>query len=255
MTGLLKQLFFTLTPKPRLPKNRAVILMYHSVSDTPNYFSAVTPEVFAEQMAYLAHKGYPVISLTELVRRLKAKEQLGGSVVITFDDGYKDNHDIAFPVLKKHNFPATIFVTTDLVGKSDKRNLARMSVEELKGLELSGLISIEPHTKSHPKLATLAPAEAREEIVGSKAFLEQALGKKCRFFATPYGSFSEETVRVIQEAGFDAATTVAEHTTVGVGVDFFRLPRVSVDQSTTWAQFRGKLSTAIDWYEKLKIWR
>ncbi len=254
MTNILKEFFFAVVPKPRLPEGRATILMYHSVSSTPSYFSAVEPAAFEEQMAHLAAEKYPVITLAELVRRIRAGEPLGGGVVITFDDGYRDNYEIAFPILKKYGFPATIFVTTDLVGKSDKRGLARMNAEELAELEKSGLISIEPHSKSHPKLATLPAEAAREEIAGSKIFLEQALGKKCRFFATPYGSFNEETVRLIQELGFEAATTVAEHTTVSGTVDLLRLPRVSIDRSTTPAQFRGKLSRAVDWYEALKLW-
>lgn len=253
MKALFKQLFFLVTPKPRLPADRAVILMYHSISDRPDYFSSVSPVNFERQMRYLADKKYPVISLGEVLRRIKSGESLGGSVAITFDDGYRDNLVVAFPILKKYNFPATIFVTTGLAGTNDKRGLKRMTVEELRMLEGSGLVAIEPHTTTHPRLSRLSAEAAREEIEGSKQFLEAALGKRCRFFATPYGDFNDETLQAIHDCGFEAATTVAEGTTMGRGADLFRLPRVSIDRSTTFAQFKGKLSTAVDWYEKLKL--
>lgn len=247
-----KELFFKLVPKPRLSRSRAVILMYHSISESSEYFSSISVSDFEKQMAYLAENKYSVISLAELVSRLKTGEPLGGSIVITLDDGYEDNYTAAYPILKKHNFPATIFVTTDLIGKADKRNLKRMSIGQLQELEASGLISIEPHSKSHPKLATLSRVQAEEEILGSKKTLEELLGKTCRFFATPYGNFSAETVDIIR-ANFEAATTVSERTTVGKNIDLLCLPRMSIDRSTSWAQFRGKLSVANDWYERLKI--
>lgn len=173
-----------------LPKDRAVILMYHSVSTGIDDFMNVEPKNFERQMKYLADSKRSVISLSELVRRFKNKEPLGGSLVLTFDDGYRDNYEVAFPTLKRHKFPATIFVTTGLIGKSDKRALPRLSVEQLKEMESSGLIDIEPHTVSHPKLATLNAADAKKEIDDAKKTIEDMLGKKAVHFAYPYGSYT-----------------------------------------------------------------
>ncbi len=255
MKKLLKKLFFLLIPKGPLSNDRAIILMYHAIVDRPDYFASVMPEQFERQMAYLAAHHYPVISLSELVRRLTQKEPLGGSVVITFDDGYRDNYTVAYPILKRYQFPATIFVTTGAVGGVDKRGLERLSIEEMKEMEASGIITLEPHSVTHPKLSKLSRENAREEIANSKKFLEEVLDKKCRFFATPYGDFNDETVAIIRECGFEGATTVSERTTARTNTDLFRLPRVSIDYSTTFSQFRGKTSTAVDWYEKLKLWR
>ena len=251
MKRIIKNLFFQLVPK-WLPKNRSSILMYHSVSDMSEYFSSVAVADFTRQMEYLAEKKFSVISLAELARRLKTMEPLGGSIVLTFDDGYKDNYTNAFPILEKFGFPATIFVTTGLVGKADKRGLPHLSVDELKEMEQSGLVSIEPHTKSHPKLAALALEIAREEIEGSKKDIEDLLSKSCGYFAYPYGNFNDGTARLLKEAGFRAAVTVEEGT-VGPGDDALRLKRNSIDRSTTFAQFKGKLSRAVDVYEFLKL--
>lgn len=233
-----------------LGNDRAVILMYHSVSPKLDYFMNVEPAAFERQMAYLKRKEYPVIPLTELIRRIKTHEPLGGSVVITFDDGYRDNYTVAFPILKKYRFPATIFVTTDLIGKSDKRNLSRLSIEEMREMEASGLIDIESHTKSHPRLSKLEADAAREEILGAKLYLESQLGKACAHFAYPYGNFNDDTRRIVSEL-FVSAFGV-RHGTVGKSSDLFALPRASVDQSTSFTQFKGKLTRAVDFYEYLK---
>lgn len=248
MKDFLKETFFRLLPKFSLPKERASILMYHSVSARKDFFSTVSPEVFNQQMAYLAAKKREVISLVELVRRLRAQEPLGGSVVLTFDDGYHDNYTTVFPLLKQYNFPATIFVTTDLIGNS-----GYCSAEELREMHDSDLVAIEPHTLTHPKLGTLSRANADHEIRESRRVLQEILGTTPTLFAYPYGNFSEETVGLVREMGFAGAVTVAEGT-VGSTTDPLLLPRNSVDRSTTFEQFRGKVSRVIDRYESLKAW-
>ncbi len=249
--NVLKEVFFRLAPKSPLPQDRASILMYHSVSARNDYFMNVEPRDFEEHMAYLMAQKITVIALSELVARLRARTPLGGTVVLTFDDGYRDNYTIASPILKKYGFPATIFVTTDMIGKTDKRGLARLTLDEIKEMHTSGLIEIAPHTKTHPKLATLSMDEVRDEIAGSKRAVEEIIGAAAKTFAYPYGNFNDTTVRIIRECGFDAAFSVEEGT-VGQQSDLFALPRSSIDQSTTFAQFKGKVSTTIDHYQALK---
>lgn len=234
-----------------LPRDRAVILMYHSVSSGVDYFANVEPKDFGRQMKHLADTNRPIVSLAELIRRLKTGEPLGGAIAITFDDGYRDNYETAFPILRRYGFPATIFVTTDLIGKTDKRNLPRLTGEQMKEMQASGLIDIEPHTRSHPHLSRLAEPEARAEILGSKEAIEQMLGKQCLYFAYPYGDSSDAVKSFVASIGFDAAAGVKEGT-VTKESDLVDLPRVSIDASTTHAQFRGKSSHAIDLYQYLK---
>lgn len=230
---------------PKL-ENRASILMYHSVSEERGYFSAILPEIFTKQMAYLAATKREIISLTELVRRLGAHEPLDGAVVLTFDDGYRDNYTTVFPLLKQYGFPATIFVTTDIIDTP-----GYCSTEELREMQASNLISIEPHTRTHPKLAKLSRADAEREIHESREKLRDILGAVPSLFAYPYGSFSSETIGVVRGLNFAGAVTVEEGT-VGPATDLLRLPRNSIDSSTTFSQFRGKVSRAIDWYVAFK---
>ena len=128
------------------------------------------------------------------------------------------------------------------------------TAEELREMHSSGLISIEPHTLSHPKLASLSRAEAAREVRESRSALENILGMVPTLFAYPYGSFSDETVDIVYETGFIGAVTVEEGT-VGPDTDPLRLPRNAVDRSTTFSQFRGKVSRAIYWYAILKTWK
>jgi peptidoglycan/xylan/chitin deacetylase (PgdA/CDA1 family) len=252
MKALLKSAALAFLAPLGLSKQRAVILMYHSVNDTNEYFMNVRPEVFERHMAYLHKRGLPVISLTELVQRLREKRPLGGSVVITFDDGYRDNLTAVLPILKKYGFPATIFVTTSLIGATDKRGFARLSTDDMRELVASGLIELQPHTRSHPRLAELATEEARSEVVSSMLDMQAMLGLPCNIFAYPYGSYSRETDRIVRESGFTAACTVREGTVSGSS-DPYLLPRVSIDSSTTWPQFKGKLSRGIDIYHAVKL--
>ncbi len=242
MNSLLKRIFFNVSPKFPLAKDRATILMYHSVGNRQDFFSTVSREAFQKQMAYLAGKKYSVIPLAELVRRLRVHEPLGGSTALTFDDGYQDNYTTVFPLLKQYNFPATIFVTTGLIGTP-----GYCSAEELREMHDSGLVAIEPHTLTHPKLAKLSRADAEREIRDSREKLRAISGTAPSLFAYPYGSFSEETTSVVRELGFAGAVTVKEGT-VGPDTDPFRLPRNSIDSSTAFPQFRGKVSQAINWY-------
>jgi len=255
MKTFLKDTLFRLLSlvAPRIA-DRASILMYHSVGDRADYFNNVSPRAFERQMAYLAHSGRRVISFAELVRRLDRRETLDGAIVITFDDGYEDNYVNAFPVLKSYGFPATIFVATDLIGDADKRGIQRLSPAQLREMHASGLIAIEPHTKSHPKLSQLDERATREEIQGSMMAIEDLLGKKTTVFAYPYGNYNDMTVRIVQESGMAAACTVEEGT-VSAESDPYRLPRNSVDRSTNMAQFRGKVSRVIDLYVRIKKFR
>ena len=245
-------LFWTLGRSASLGE-RAVILMYHSIAKRPGHFNSVAPEMFEAQMRYLKEHQYSIISLDELVSRLQSGKSLEGSIVLTFDDGYRDNYSVALPILRRYGFPATVFVVTGRIG-SDVRGMEYLLPNEL--IEMRDeKIDIQPHTKTHPRLTDVEDSVARDEIRGSKIALQEMVGKEMDFFAYPYGAHTDRSVALVKECGFRAAVTVREGT-VGKGTDLFRIPRVSIDASTTMTQFRGKLSRAVDRYEALKrIWK
>ena len=246
----LKSAWFALAPYRPLASDRASILMYHSIAENGRFFT-VSPPVFERQMAYLRARRVPVITLAALLERLAAGEPAGGTVVITFDDGYADNYEQAFPVLRRYGFPATIFLVPNASDRT--ASLPRLSRAQLGEMLDSGLITIEPHSLTHPHLPSLPPEAVRREIVGSKAAVERLTIRVCRCFAYPYGDYDEMTASVVRDTGFIGAVTVKEGL-VSAKSDLYRLPRNAVDSATSPAEFRGKVSTAIGCYVAVKAW-
>lgn len=221
------------------------ILMYHSI-DYNKIFFTVKPEDFKTQMDWLYQKKYNVISLSKLVDIVKLKEKIPPkTLVLTFDDGFKDNYFNAFPILKKYNFPATIFLTTDFIGGEQKNESTGILFKTLdwsqtKEMHNSGLIDFEPHTGSHLELTKIPLNEAEKEILSSRRIIEEALGKTCYFFAYPRGKYNKEIINILKENNFLAALTV-DPGRVKQNSELLKLPRMSIDSLTGRFQFLHKI--------------
>ena len=186
------------------------ILLYHHIEDAPATITAaqhrwyVSPQKFAAQMDWLAAQGFHPITMTELIAHKKNNDALPSNpIVITFDDGWKDNYSVVLPILKKHAFMATFFVITVSIGHS-----AYMDWEEVQTLSAAGM-DVEPHSDTHPMLTRLSHKEARREIVDSKSILESRLNKQTSVFAYPYGDYNNAVISMVKDAGFEAAVAVS----------------------------------------------
>ena len=191
-----------------LPSQYVVpILNYHSISKNGVLgllasSSVVSPEIFLKQMNFLKKSKYKVITLEKLVSDIKArKKSFYKSVVITFDDGYKDNFKEAYPVLKKYGFPATIFVTVGNIGKS-----GYLDYGQIKAM-LKDNISFGSHTIGHPYLPDLKREDLEYQIIQSKKILEDNLKENIDFIAYPIGGFTSEIQDIVRQAGYKAAFT------------------------------------------------
>lgn len=223
---------------------KAAVLMYHSI-DINSLFFTVRPEYFAEQMAYLKNKRFNVIPLTQLVERIEKKQSiLKKTVVLTFDDGYEDNYFNAWPILKKYNFPATIFLVSGFVGKTlySKQNILFRMLDwpQIQEMYESGLIDFQPHSLTHQKLTQMGLEQARNEIRLSKDIIEKQLNKSCYLFAYPKEDFNEEIIHILKESNFRSALTI-NNGLVGIDSDLFKIPRKSINAETSITQFKGKL--------------
>jgi len=182
------------------------ILMYHSIdlSQSKEVLLTVTPEVFERQMRFLKEHNYQVITLEEVADIIKNKKKVPArAVAITFDDGYKNNYTYAFPVLKKYNFPATIFVIINEMGAPAGNSL---TWDDILSMQASGLITIGSHTLTHPLLTELTSAERiKNEIEGSKKALEEKLGREVNTFCYPAGRFNGKIRQVVIDAGYKVA--------------------------------------------------
>ncbi|MHB8155406.1 MAG: polysaccharide deacetylase family protein [Candidatus Omnitrophota bacterium] len=194
--------FLWLSPRYTVP-----ILMYHNVDNEEGTFF-VSPENFAKQMEYIKKNGYQVISLDELVRSIQEKKPFKkNKVVITFDDGYKDNFQYAYPVLKKFSFPATIFLISDFMGKTFSNKKEYLSWDEVI-LMSKDRISFGAHTKRHFYLGVIKDEKAAlEEIVGSKKAIEQKIDMPADYFCYPGGGFNEKAKELVMQAGYQGACT------------------------------------------------
>jgi peptidoglycan/xylan/chitin deacetylase (PgdA/CDA1 family)/glycosyltransferase involved in cell wall biosynthesis len=200
----------------RLTHN-TLILMYHAFGgreEPPSRF-ILPAQRFARQMAWLSRLGYNVLGLEEFLSyRREGRLPPAPSVVITIDDGYEDNYTRAFPILRHHKFPATIFLVSQKLGQdnhwdegSTLTGRPLLSLAQVKEMFKEG-IRFGAHTRTHPHLSTLGDLEIREEIYGSKQDLEKMLNVPIQTFAYPYGDFNAAVTAVAEGAGFEGSCSV-----------------------------------------------
>lgn len=193
------------------------ILMYHAFGSAAEPVSRyVTPSRrFARQMAWLKLMRYRVIGIEEYLRyRCAHSLPPHRTVVITIDDGYADNWNVAYPILQRFRFPATIFVVTDQVGKpyyseidSELNGRLVLSWTEVEQLARAGM-GIGAHTRTHPNLRNICLEQARSEIEGSKIELEKRLNIPISVFSYPFGEFNAQIQNLAEQAGFIGSCSV-----------------------------------------------
>lgn len=228
------------------------ILMYHQIDappprGTPMRGLVVAPRTFDWQMRMLRLMGYRGVSMSELLPYLEGR-QTGRVVGITFDDGYRNNLEQALPILQAQGFTATCYAVSRLVGRDNAWDRGQgvpskplMTAAELRRWASAGM-EIGAHTRDHLDLTTLDEPQARAQIAGSKADLEDLIGAPVTQFCYPYGRFRPQHAQWAREAGYLSATTVNRGRALP-GSDLFTLPRVLVSRSTHPGYFFLKLAT------------
>jgi peptidoglycan/xylan/chitin deacetylase (PgdA/CDA1 family) len=218
------------------------VLMYHKVNDLWPNPTTVPTAVFEEQMSLLGELGYTPVGLDAVLDHyLRGVPLPRGAVLLTFDDGYRDNLENALPILRRHGYPAVLFVPIGYL--DDERPLPHeeslrllgvrnetVDWSELAELEAGG-IRIESHGIGHRPLSELDPAEAVREIALSKLKLEGRLGREVEAFAFVKGSHADyrpEHASLVQQAGYKLAFTSVSGAN-GSATDPFRLRRYNVE--------------------------
>lgn len=206
------------------------VLMYHKVSPSRKEKYRISPEKFTSQMEYLSKKGYQTISPDDLLEFVRQKRTLPErSVLIAFDDGYKDNFTYAYPILKRYKFQATIFLVTQYIGKKNgwsDGSEEMLSWEEIEEMKREGF-SFGSHTHTHPNLLELPRDKVLSEIRDSKRILEERLEETISFFAYPYGKFNSQIEEIVKEAGYSGAFSTLPGTN-GRNEDPFLLRRILI---------------------------
>lgn len=200
------------------------ILTYHAIDRSGSPIS-VSPEAFARHVRWLASGRVRVVPLPALAATP------GDAVAITFDDGYTSVAAEAAPLLAEHGLPATVFVVSGCVGRTNGWDRATPGVPELPLLDWPALerltaagFAVGAHTRTHPRLDQLAGAALEDEILGGAAAVERRLGARPATFAYPYGATSAAAARVAR-AHFACAVTT-ELRPLGATDDAALLPRL-----------------------------
>lgn len=222
------------------PRYTAPILMYHEFGYEESTLF-VTPENFEQQMKYLKDKKYNTISLDELVTGLKAGKKFPhNTVVITIDDGWRDNYTVAYPVLKKYDLPATIFLVANYMDqKADYLTWEQVCEMAQNNIDFGG------HTANNKYVPSLDAAGLQTELAGCKQTIEANLGKTIDYFCYPTGGFTEEAKKVLKEAGYKGACSTNRGFDRFNKYDFYEITRAKATNSDTtkpfsfWAKLSG----------------
>ncbi|MEW6083103.1 MAG: polysaccharide deacetylase family protein [Chloroflexota bacterium] len=181
------------------------ILMYHGVDVQPSVVT-IPPERFRWQMEWLYNHGYSCLPLSEISRCLRVGEDFPTRcVMLTFDDGYQSLYTEVFPVLQSYGFTATVFLVSGFCNKDNRwpgqpPNIPTMNLLTWGEIHEMARYGIEfgSHTINHPRLDRLDADSLNEEIVQSKAILQDRLGKPITVFAYPYGRLSEQVKQIVR---------------------------------------------------------
>lgn len=251
---------------------RIPILMYHSISRDsedgvhPYYRTCTSPEVFENHMKFLRDYNYKVISLSDAVYLLnnqrinqstnlpinQSANQPVNYVVITFDDGFRDFHTNAFPILEKYGFTATMFLPTGFINNGSRfKEKNCLNWDEVRELHSKG-IEFGSHTVTHPQLKTLNKKQIEYEVRKSKEDIEDNLGKSIDSFSYPY-KFPEEDKKftmylrdILNKYGYKNGVS----TILGMaknGNNKFFLKRIPMNSCDDISLLRAKLQGGYDW--------
>ena len=224
----------------------ATVLCYHIVESPQDDRMEISRETFRQHLQYLEMTGYNVIPLAHLYEYVAGKRKTipPNAVVITIDDGWSSAYTEAFPELKKRNFPFTLFIYPNIIGKTS----IALSWDQIKEMSDAGA-DIQSHSLTHPFLTRRRHPSFDDlkysgwlyrELAESRKIIESKTGKKVRFLAYPYGDYDTRVAATAAKAGYDAALT-CDFGRVKQGSNPLRMKRFVIDKKMSFADFRRYL--------------
>lgn len=208
------------------------IVMLHQV--TPHADASgmnMPPKKFEQLLQYLVKKKATFCFVSEL------DQYQGQSNVfaLSFDDGFLDNYQYAYPLLKKYNAKATIYLATQI------KDIEKLRPEQIQEMANSGVIEFGAHTQHHVNLLKLTDEEAYAEMQASKQDVEALVGK-CPSFAYPFGRFNEKHQQMVKDIGFKNAVSTRKKVEAYTPDNQFNIPRVSTHGAMNALQMRIALA-------------
>ncbi len=232
------------TPDGNLRTARVPILMYHYLSAPPANADryridlSVVPDRFAAHLDRIQAEGYTTISFYDLVAHLVQGMPLPDKpLILTFDDGYRDNYENALPLLVQHHMKATFFVITDFIDEERSEYLTWDMAREM----LAAGMSIESHSRNHATLRKRDNDYLVWQILGSLETIEYELGVRPRFISYPAGEYDQATIDIVRAANYWAGITTRQGV-IQSSAALFELQRVRIRGSTTPDELAALLS-------------
>lgn len=234
------------------------ILMYHRVvNEAPansKFNIYVATDELEKQLISLKKRGFTSTTFKEIVNGYQVKKP----VLLTFDDGYEDNHANLLPLLKKHQMKATIFVLGNRQLESNKwdadlgeASFPLMTDAQIKECHQSGLIEIASHGLQHKHLPQLTDNDLRNELIQSRKNIETIIEDKVVTFAYPYGDYTSREVKAVSDAGYVFGVGTVNGP-LRMSDDYFRIRRINMFPGTRPLMFWKKTSGYYLRYCRLK---
>ena len=227
--------------------NYVPILMYHRIDHAQGDRNTLSPEKFAQQMDYLSKHGYHTITMEQLQDYYINKKVLPSKpVVLTFDDGYKDNLTKALPILQKYDFIGNVFPIFNWLGKENRwENFGKpitttMEAQELLKWQAAGNY-IGSHTCEHPSLSNISYQELQQELADSKAQLEALTGREITCICYPYGNFNTAVMEQAKSCGYKLGLAIFDNVPLG-SLNLLALPRIPIPSGQKMWEFKLKVS-------------
>jgi peptidoglycan/xylan/chitin deacetylase (PgdA/CDA1 family) len=211
-------------------------------------------------MTFLADSEYQIVSLHEVASCLQNQKPFPPkTAVLTFDDGFKNFHEQAFPVLKKFGFPAIVFLIAGWCGKENSwpgqlKTIPCFDLLDWKDIkEMVGQgIEFGSHTMNHPNLSQISLAEAEHEIAQSQKTIQEAIGQDVNFFAYPYGAYTPEVKTLVMKRFGGACSVQMDFVTSNS--DLYALPRIDMFYFSQNSFFEYLNTPAFPLYVKCRKW-
>jgi peptidoglycan/xylan/chitin deacetylase (PgdA/CDA1 family) len=219
-----------------------LVLAYHAISPSWRHPLSTTPEAFRSQVRLLAARGYRGVTFSDAARSPSRDRR----VAVTFDDAFRSAAVHGRPVLDELGWPATVFVPTTPVTTRESMNWLGGQAGEVEAMtwdDVEELVTrgweVGSHSRTHRLLSALPPAEAAEELAGSREEICARLGR-CDGISYPWGEVGATVVEAARSAGYSTGSGLAGRFTFG---DPMRVPRVAIaDADRTGVRFRLKIS-------------
>lgn len=227
------------------------ILMYHRVIVSQDnegvHGTYIYKDMFRKHLEYLKENNYEVITFKDL-KKISWRNRFNSNkkyIIITFDDGYVDNYELAFPILKEFNFKATIFLMAEStynewdVKSSNEKIFPLMTRDMIMEMQNYG-IEFGAHTFNHPKLNKISNENIEHQVVDCKKILEEKIDSNIITFAYPYGLLNDYAKKMAEKAGYDFAVAT-DSGTVCLSDDLFQIRRIAIFPNTNLRSFKRKV--------------